>query len=450
MTSSGHRLSCLVVFLTLSLCGFSARATTVEEVTSVSGIRAWLVEDHHLPLIALQFAFKGGVEQDPVAKQGLATLTMSLLTQGAGDYDSAAFQQQLADHSVMMNFEAARDTLGGSMKILREERAAGFDLLHLALAKPRFDASDIARARARQLTEMRFGLGDPEWQARYALLNHIFAGHPYSERRFGTAKTLAGLTVDDIRAFAVQHFARDNLVVAVAGDITPEELKAALDQIFGDLPAKAALAPIPEVVWPKDTPVILVPREGTQTELLFAMPGPQRLDPDWYAADIANYILGGGGFSSRLMNEVRDKNGLTYGIGTDLAPMDRAAMIAGDAATDNDKTGKAWQIALDTMRGFYANGATAEEITAAKDYLTGSLPLMLTSTDAIAGVLLDMQLHGLGRDYLDRRDQLIRGVTVEDVMRVVKRWFDPKLLTLVMVGKPQGIVPTVTEAPVGE
>jgi zinc protease len=447
---SAPRFLVLVVLFVLSLWALPLHATTIEEVTSPGGIKAWLVEDHQLPLIALKFAFKGGVEEDPVDKQGLSTLTMGLLTQGAGAYDSATFQQQVADHSIQIGFAAQRDALEGSLKMLREERSTAFDLLHLALTKPRFDPEPIERLRAHQLTQMRFEIGDPEWQARFTMLSDIFAGHPYSERRFGTAKTLASLTVNDIRTFATQHFARDNLVVAVAGDITPDELKAVLDQVFGDLPAHATLRTIPEVVWPKDTKTILVPRDGTQTELLFTQPGPKRLDPDWYATTIANYIVGGGGFSSRLMNEVRDKNGLTYGIDTDLAPMEHAAMVVGSAATDNDKTGKAWQIALETMRTFFAEGAKPEEIAAAKDYLTGSLPLLLTSTDAIAGVLLDMQMRGLGRDYLDRRDGLIRGVTADDVMQATKRWFDPSKWTLVMVGKPEGLTPTVTEAPAGE
>ena len=161
-----------------------------------------------------------------------------------------------------------------------------------------------------------------------------------------------------------------------------------------------------------------MPREGTQTALLFAMPGPKRDDPDWYATEIANYILGGGGFSSRLMQEVRDKNGLTYGIDTGIAPMEHASMIVGNAATDNPKTGKAWDITLDVWRHFFRDGATQEEIKAAQDYLTGSLPLTMTSTDSIAEVLAGMQLEHLGRDYLDRRDDLIRGVSADDVERV--------------------------------
>ncbi len=444
------RIPALALFVCALFIGASAHATTIEEVTSKGGIKAWLVEDHQLPLISLRFAFRGGVEQDPDDRQGLANLAMGLMTEGAGTYDAAAFQQQLADHSISLQFAAGRDELSGGLKCLREERATGFDLLRLALASPRFDDAAIARAKARQLTGIRYQLGSPDWQARYGLLSHIFAGHPYDRRSLGTEKTLAAITPADIKAFAADHLARDNLLIAVAGDITPAELGDALDQIFGKLAATAKLAPVVDVVWPRDTPSILVPRDGTQTSLLFARPGPKRLDPDWYAAEIANYILGGGGFSSRLMHEVRDKNGLTYGISTDLAPMDHAAMIVGDAATDNPKTGNAWDITRAVWKNFFMNGATPEEIQGAKDYLTGSLPLAMTSTDAIAGVLVGMQEERLGRDYLDRYKSLIDGATAADVMHVIKRWFDPAQLTLVMVGKPEGVTPSVTEPQVKE
>jgi zinc protease len=433
------------VFVFVLLCSVSAQATEIKEVTSPGGIRAWLVEDHKLPLIAMQFAFRGGVEQDPVAKQGLANLTMNLLSEGAGPYDAAAFQQQLADHSVALNFNASRDSLQGSVKALSAEKTTAFDLLHLALTQPHFETSAIERTRAQQLTGLRMQLGNPEWQGRYVLFQTIFGPHPYGERRLGSTQTLASLTKADIKSFATNHLAQNNLVIAVAGDISPRELGPLLDHIFGDLPKQAKLVTMNDFVWPRTTAIILSPREGTQTEVLFAMPGPKRNDKDWYATEIANYILGGGGFSSRLMQEVRDKKGLTYGISTGLSPMEYGGLIMGEAATDNAKTGQAWDITLDTMKHFYDDGVSEKEVDGAKDYLTGALPLAMTSTDKIAGILVDMQLDHLGRDYLDRRNDLLRQVSVDDVNQAVRRWFNPDGLTMSLVGKPEGITPTQTQ-----
>lgn len=432
----------LALVLFLASAGH-AYAFDIEEVHG-GGVKAWLVEDHQLPLIAMGFAFRGGVEQDPASKQGLANLTMNLLTEGAGPYDEATFQQHLADKSIALQFAADRDALKGQIKMLSRDRAEGFELLRVALTEPRFEKTAFERMRSQQLAVLRGQLGNPEWQARYALFQYIFGDHPYGERRLGTTETLASLTRNDVRTFAKDHLAKDNLVIAVAGDITPGQLREILKRTFGALPREAKLAPIPEVKWPPETASILVPRAGTQTDLLFAAPGPKRNDPDWYATEIANYILGGGGFSSRLMQEVRDKNGLTYGISTGLSPMDRGGMIFGAAATDNPKTAEAWNIALDTMRKFYDSGATEKEIQAAKDYLTGALPLAMTSTDKIASLLVQLQLEKLGRDYLERRNELFRRVTSEEVDRAVQRWFNPAHFTLSMVGKPDGMVPSQT------
>ncbi len=427
-----------------------ANATTIQEVTSRSGVKAWLVEDHKLPLVALQFAFRGGVEQDPVDKQGLANLTMDLVTEGAGQYDASAFQQQLADNSVALHVSAERDALTGSLKSLSADKDKAFGLLHLALTQPRFEPKDIERLKAEQLAGLRVQFGNPGWQARYALFRQIFGDHPYGERRLGSVKSLSRLQRGDIIAFAKDHFARDNLVVAVAGDITPKDLATALDKIFGDLPRHAKLKPVGEINLPAQPVVILVPREGTQTELLFAMAGPKRDDPDWHAAEIANYILGGGGFSSRLMQDVRDKKGLTYGIDTGLAPMVHGGLIVGDAATDNPKTAEAWDIATATMKRFYEDGPTEKEINAAKDFLTGELPLAMTSTDKIAGLLVGLQLDNLDIHYLDQRNERIRATSADDIDRVIKRWFNPAGLTLSMVGKPDGITPTLTQPLVRE
>lgn len=433
----------LVAFIVLMV--HPAHAVDIQQVTGdKSGVKAWLVEDHKLPIVALSLAFQGGSEQDPADKQGLATLTMNALTEGAGPYNATAFQQQLADRSISLGFGAERDEIDGRLKSLSADKQTAFTLLHLALTKPHFDSKDIERLRAQQLAGIRHQFSDPNWQARYALFSQIFAGHPYGERHLGSVQTLQSITRDDIKKFAAQHMARDNVTVAVAGDITPAELSAALDQIFADLPAHAHLMPITDVAEPPDTPTIVVKREGTQTDMLFAMPGPKREDPDWYAAEIANYILGGGGFSSRLMHDVRDKKGLTYGVSTELAPAQHAGLIIGQAAVDNPKMAEALDTMRDTMRRFHDEGPTTHEIAAAKDYLTGSQPLSLTSTDRIASVLVAIQRDNLGRDYLDRYSEIIRGVTAKDIDRAIDRWFNPDKITWVLVGKPEGITPTQT------
>jgi zinc protease len=432
--------------LACALLPAPAHAVTIQQVTGEkSGVKAWLVEDHKLPIIALHLAFRGGSEQDPVDKQGLSTLTLNALTEGAGPYDAAAFQQQLSDHSITLGLSSGRDEISGGLKCLSADKATAFNLLHLALTQPRFESTDIERLRGQQLAALRQQYGDPNWQARFALFSLIFAGHPYSERHFGSAQTLASITRDDIVGFATRHLARDNLIVAVAGDITPAELSKTLDAIFDGLPAHAQLTPIADVKEPDDTQTVLVKREGTQTDMLFAMPGPRRADPEWYAVDIANYILGGGGFSSRLMQDVRDKKGLTYGISTSLSPADHDGLIVGQSAVDNPKVAEALETMRTTMQHFRDDGVTAKEIAAAKDYLTGSQPLALTSTDKIAEILVTIQRENLGSDYLDRYGDIIRGVTTKQIANAIDHWFNPDKITWVMVGKPEGVAATITK-----
>ncbi|MGE4351713.1 MAG: M16 family metallopeptidase, partial [Bdellovibrionales bacterium] len=300
-----------------------------------------------------------------------------------------------------------------------------------------FDQEPFERLRQEQLASIRFQLSSPGWQARYALFQSLYDTHPYGFRSLGTATTLQTLTPKKLATFAQTHLAKDNLVIAVVGAIGPRDLARLLDEVFGKLPAKAQLTPIDDIALPK--PVTLtVSRPGTQTEVLFARPMLRREDPDWYAAQIANYILGGGGFVSRLMKEVRAHQGLTYGIGTGLSSMDHSALLVGRFSADNDKTAPALNRLSEVWQHFYDEGVTAQEVAAAKDYLIGSLPISLTSTDALAETVVTLQTEKLGRDYLDRYASLYEKVTPNDVNRVIRRWFAPTA-SYVYVGQPESV-----------
>ncbi|MGB4101996.1 MAG: pitrilysin family protein [Alphaproteobacteria bacterium] len=427
--------------LALALCLYvlPAAALPVQVVQSPGGITAWLVEDHSVPVVSIKFAFRGGVEQDSPEAEGLSTMMADMLTEGAGSRDSARFQQALADHGITFGVDAGRDTLDGTLRAMSAELPMATTLARDALVRPRFHRDDIDRMKQMHVSAIRARLAEPDWQARRALFLAIFSGHPYAFRSYGTEANLARVTRADLVREHRRRLARDNLMVAAVGDITPEKLRQVVDRIFGALPAHATLRPVAEVQVPAQGVTVQVRQESGQSVLLFAAPGIKRDDPDWHAATILNYILGGGGFSSRLMDDVRDRRGLTYGISTSLQAMDHTGIWLGQVATANDKAGEAWDATRAIWEKTGRDGVTETELMHAKSYLIGALPTGFTSTAAIAGVLSGMQAENLPPDYLDHRTALLESVTLEDVRRVAQRLLDPSRLTLVAVGKPVGI-----------
>lgn len=425
--------------IVLALLAAPVSALPIEIVKSPQGIIGWLVEDHSVPVVSIQFAFRGGVEQDPTGAQGLSAMLADMMTEGAGRRDAAQYQQALADHGIAFGLSSERDVISGALRALRADLPVAAGLACDALLKPRFEQADLDRVRRDHTGTIKGRLSDPEWQARRAMFTALFPGHPYAMRSFGTEAGIAAITRQDLRQEHRRRFARDNLLVAAAGDITPATLGQLLDRIFGALPAKAELRPVADIAAPDQGSAVHIHQDGGQSVLLFAAPGIKRDDPDWHAAVILNYALGGGGFSSRLMDEVRDRRGLTYSIGTSLSAMDHAGIIIGQASTANAKAGEAWDTARAVWRRTAQDGITAEELAGAQSYLIGSLPTQFTSTGAIAGALVDLQQENLPPDYLDRRAGLFNAVTLADVARVAQRLLDPSRLTLVAVGNPQGI-----------
>jgi len=420
-----------------------AMALDIQQVQSDGGISAWLVEDHSNPLIAVAIGFDGGSSDDPLGKEGLAELASGLLDEGAGDIDSASFQQQLTDNGIDYGFDASRDAFTGQMRMLTDQRDLAFKLLHLSLTKARFDSEPVERIRQQLLVEIDDRLSDPASIGARAISRTLFADHPYGRPSLGTIHSMRSLTADDLRKFTAGHFTRDRLHLVVVGDIKPAELKPLLDATFGDLPAKSDLPPIAEAKIKATDGIMLVDRDIPQSIINFAQPGIKRDDPDFFAAYVANYILGGGGFSSRLMTEVREKRGLAYGIDTDLLTLEHAGLIWGQVQTVNQRAADTIAIIRAEWQKMRQSGPTAAEVATAKTYLLGSYPRLFTSTAGTAGALLGIQMDHLGIDYIHRRQDEIAKVTPADVTRVAKRLLDPEHLLFAVVGRPLKVTPTL-------
>ena len=425
----------------LTLLALPAHAIEIQDVTSPKGIKAWLVQDDSIPFVALDIQFKGGASMDAEGKRGATNLMTALLEEGAGKRDSTQFAQAVEDLGARMSFDVDDDTLGVSFRALSENRDQAGDLLAMALTQPRFDDSAVERVRAQVQAVIRSEATDPNSIAAKELAAQAWGDHPYATSLNGTQESVAQLTRQDLVAAKNRILARDRVVVGAAGDISAEELGPLLDRILGGLPEEAT-APLPDKAELQLTGgTTVIDWDSPQTVVSFAGPGIGIDDPDYFAAFVANHILGGGGFSSRLMTEVREKRGLTYGVGTVLATGLFGQSWQGGMAGGNDTTGQAVDLIRQEWGGM-ADGVTEKELTDAKTYLTGEYPLRFDGNGRIASILAGMQLIGFPIDYINTRNDKVEAVTAEDVARVAKRLLDPANLRFVLVGRPEGIEAT--------
>lgn len=424
----------VALMLVLSVLAGAAQAVEVQKVVSAKGIEAWLVEEDTVPLIAMSFAFVGGAAQDPAQRPGVANMLSGLLDEGAGDLDSTAFQAALDAHSIELSFDADRDTFRGSLRTLVESRDEAARLLRLALTAPRFDTEPVERIRAQVIAGILSDERDPDDVASEALATAVFPDHPYGRPVEGTLESVTAITVDDLRTFHGKNIARDNLRISVVGAIDAAELAELLDEVFGALPVKANLDVVADVQ-PVTGERIDIAMNIPQTVLLFAGKGIVRSDPDFVPAAIALRILGGGAFSSRLYEEVREKRGLAYAIGFGLRAYDHAGLVVGSTKTRTDQADRVVDLIESEIDRFVVEGVTADELAAAKSYLIGSYAQRFTTSNRIARQLLTIQLEELGLDYINRRNDLIASVTVDDIKRATRRLFGDDL-TVVRVGQP--------------
>ena len=416
-----------------------ASAMDIQVVRSPGGIEAWLVEDHSIPIISVRMAFAGGAAQDPDDKLGLVNMLSALLDEGAGDLDSQAYQRRMQDLNMRMSFNAGRDNFTGQFQTLTENRDASFDMLRMAINTPRFDQVPVDRIRGQLLVGITRKTQDPNSVAGRTWMKLAFGDHPYSRPSDGTVESVKAITPDDLRAMSGKLFTKGGMKIAVVGDIDAATLAKLLDSTFGALPdalkveivadAKITDGPIQKVV------EMNIP----QSVIQFGHAGFKRKDDDFVPAYVLNYILGGGGFTSRLTTEVREKRGLSYSVYSYLSPLDGAGIFLGGAATRNDRAGESLKVIRAELERMAKSGPTEEELRNAKTYLTGSYALRFDSGSKIANQLIGIQLQDLGKDYPVKRNGLIEAVTIEDIKRVAERLLKPDNLIVTIVGKPDGV-----------
>ncbi len=413
------------------------RGVPVQRVISPGGIEAWLVSDSTVPIIVLRAYWRGGAAIEPESQIGATGVMADMLTEGAGSFESNAYKERLQDLNMGLSFGSGWDGVAMSLTTLSENRDAAFEMARLALIEPRFDAGPLERIKRQMIVGLRTRETNPGYIANLALDQALYPDHPYARRSsLETTNSMSRAALAERRAALLT---RTGLMVTLVGDIDATNAGRLLDSTFGALPAGAALPEPADVDLRQPTPLIVRTLPQPQSLILFAAPGIQDEDPDWIPLAVANYILGGGGFSSRLVDQVREQRGLVYGVGTGPSVRDHSALIRGSAQTENADVAEAIAVIRAEIGKFYAEGATQTEVNDATTYLTGSFALDLDSNINIASVVHGYQAAGRDIAYINRRNDLIRAVTLADVNRVIRRLFNPDAFTFVVVGQPEGL-----------
>lgn len=415
----------------------------IQALKTSSGIPIWLVEDHTIPVLSVQIAFKdAGAKNDTPEKQGLMRLLSNTLDEGAGDLTSEQFQKVLADESISLSFTSSKDDFFVNLYTLSEKRDLAFDLLSKALTSPRFDAEPLARMTEANAARIRSSLSDPDWIAARIMNDTYFKSHPYGLNSGGTLTTLASITAQDLISAKNKFLTQDKIIVAITGDIKAPDAIKLVDKTFGSLENKNdvqnTLSPFvssaPSALWhfTKDIPQSVITMQG---------PGIDRDDPDYDAAVLANLIFGGGGFGSRLTQEIREKRGLTYGIYSSLSDQDLAETVSITVSTKTSEVKTVLDLIESEQNKFISTDVTQQELEDAKSYLIGSMPLSLTSSTEISALMIGQMLDNKPIDDLDKRTARIQAVTIKDIRRVALRLFKPAFFTTVIIGKKIDTIP---------
>ncbi|MEQ1561962.1 MAG: pitrilysin family protein [Nitrospiraceae bacterium] len=412
----------------------AAEIVPTKFVTS-NGITVLVLEQHFLPIIEIHALIKAGSAQDPPDKAGLANLVASLLDEGTTTRTSKQQAEQIDFVGGALEAKAAEDFTTASARVLKKDVDLGFTLLADMLQHPAFHKQEFERIRTQLLGEMASDNDDPGHIAMKAFNQLVFHGHPYRWPVTGTEETLSKITLADVQSFYGREYSPSQVIVTVVGDITLEQATALVQTHFSAWKKVASTARNTKKPSPVERRTVqLIEKDLTQSTIVLGHGGLSRAHPDFYSVTVMNYILGAGGFSSRLMDSIRDKQGLAYGI---MSHFDARLMPGSfwvNLQTKTETTNQAITGVLSEIKSIRDTPVSDQELAEAKSFLVGSFPLRLDSTAKLAQVLAQVDFYGLGFEYFSDYPKWIERVTKEDVQRVAKQYLDPKRYALVVVG----------------
>jgi zinc protease len=405
-----------------------------KQIDMKNGLTLLLIERHSLPIVSVEVLIKSGSANDPPDLAGVANLTASLLDEGTQKRNSAQMAEEAEFVGASLSASADVDYTTVNLRVLKKDITLGFDLLSDALLNPIFDANELERVRRLILGSILSEKDEPTVIASRAFDNIVFANHPYKNPVIGLEGTVQKITRDDITAFYKKHYLPKNALFTIVGDVTEKEAVSLVKKYFSGWKGSSS------IVHKTDTPKIqptkteLINKDLTQTTVIMGHLGISRKHPDFYPITVMNYILGGGGFASRLLTHIRDNKGLVYSAHSAFNAGRQRGSFEIALQTKPGNTNEAISAALQEIALIRKEGVTETELSEAKAYLIGSFPLRLETTGRLAGLLSKVGFHKLGLAYFTDYPKYIEKVTREDVLRVAKTRLNPDQMSLVVVG----------------
>ena len=404
-------------------------------ITTANGMTVLVLEQHFLPIVEIHALIKAGSAQDPPEKAGVANLAASLLDEGTTTRSSKQLAEQIDFVGGSLEVKAGEDFTTASARVLKKDIDLGFTLLADILLRPAFPKQEFERVRSQILGEIASDNDDPGHVAIKAFNQLVFHNHPYRWPVNGTEDTLSRVTIADVQSFYAKEYVPNQVILAVVGDVTVEQASALVQTHFGSWKkgvAQARTAKKPNSIEKKT--VQLIEKDLTQSTIVLGHGGISRTNPDFYAVTVMNQILGAGGFSSRLMDSIRDKQGLAYGIMSHYEARAMPGSFWVNLQTKTESTNHAISGVLAEIKAIREAPVTDQELSEAKLFLMGSFPLRLDSTAKLAHVLAQVEYFGLGFEYFSQYPKWIERVTKDDVQRVARQYLDPQRYALVVVG----------------
>jgi len=425
------------VLLALLLQGYAASvwaALNIQHWTTAEGSEVYFVENHTLPMMDISVNFHAGSAYDAPETSGAAAVTHHLMPLVAGGLEEETLTNRFADIGAVLGGSFDADRASFKLRTLTSEQQAALDAFTLILHKPDFPQSVLAREQARIIAALQEAETEPDSISQKAFMRSVYGMHPYSLDQNGEISTVQSLTVAQLRQFYQTYYTAKSAVIAIMGDLSTTEAKQIAERLSAGLPQGPAVAAIPPVTALNMPTVKKLPHPAMQAHILLGQPGNMRGDPDFFPLYVGNYILGGGGFVSRLTEEVREKRGLAYSVYSYFMPMSQLGPFQIGLQTKKEQADEALTLVKDTVQQFVDKGVTEKELAAAKDNLIGGFPLRIDSNSKILEYLNMIGFYKLPLDYLDSFNQHVAEVTVQQINDAFKRRIHPDRFATVIVG----------------